>query len=302
MKKYMCIGHAAYDITLPVSKFPIENTKMRITPGVECGGGAAANAAYLLSKWGMDTYFVGVVGNDLYGERVKKEFTDIGTNIDYLETANDFNTTTSYILANSSNGSRTIIVSRNKDHGVRNLDLNIKPDVILVDGEELEISKRVLIDNSTCISVLDAGNLKEPIVELCKYVKYLVCSKDFAEEYTNKKIDCSDINTLIEIHKELSDEFKNTVVITLEGYGSFAKIDNIYKIIPTLKVEHPVDSTGAGDIFHGAFTYFISNGYSLEETLKLSNIAGALSVMKLGGKNSMPELSDVLVRSKIDVL
>lgn len=302
MKKYMCIGHAAYDITLPVSEFPIENTKMRIAPGVECGGGAAANAAYLLSKWGMDTYFVGVVGNDLYGERIKKEFTDIGTNIDYLETANDFNTTTSYILANKSNGSRTIIVSRNKDHGVRNLDLNIKPDVILVDGEELEISKRVLIDNPTCISVLDAGNLKEPIVELCKYVKYLVCSKDFAEEYTNKKIDCSDINTLIEIHKELSDEFKNTVVITLEGYGSFTKIDNIYKIIPTLKVEHPVDSTGAGDIFHGAFTYFISNGYSLEETLNLSNIAGALSVMKLGGKNSMPELSDVLVRSKIDVL
>ena len=298
MLKYMCIGHAAYDITLPVESYPIENKKVRIAPGVECGGGAAANAAYLLSKWGMETYFVGAVGNDLYGERIKKEFLDIGTNIDYLETSNLFNTSTSYILANSSNGSRTIIVSRNKKSGVENLDITLKPDVVLVDGEELEMSKKVLIENKECLSVLDAGNLKESIVELCKYVKYIVGSKDFAEEYTGVKINTNDMNTLISAHKKLEEDFKNIVVITLEAAGSFAKIDGEYRIIPSIKIDNPVDSTAAGDIFHGAFTYFISNGYSLYDTLRLSNIAGALSVLKLGGKNSMPELSDVLEKGR----
>ena len=298
MQKYVCIGHAAYDITLPVDSYPIENKKVRISPGVECGGGAAANAAYLLSKWGMDTYFVGVVGNDLYGERIKKEFLDIGTNIDHLEISNLFNTTTSYILANSSNGSRTIIVSRNKESGVKNLELSIKPDVVLVDGEELEISKKVLIENKECLSVLDAGNLKDSIIELCKYVKYLVGSKDFAEEYTGIKINTDDINTLINAHKKLEEDFNNIVVITLEAAGSFTKIDGEYRIIPSIRIENPVDSTAAGDIFHGAFTYFISNGYSLYDTLRLSNIAGALSVLKLGGKNSMPELKEVLEKGR----
>ena len=298
MQKYVCIGHAAYDITLPVDSYPIENKKVRISPGVECGGGAAANAAYLLSKWGMDTYFVGVVGNDLYGERIKKEFLDIGTNIDHLEISNLFNTTTSYILANSSNGSRTIIVSRNKESGVKNLELSIKPDVVLVDGEELEISKKVLIENKECLSVLDAGNLKDSIVELCKYVKYLVGSKDFAEEYTGIKINTDDTNTLINAHKKLEEDFNNIVVITLEAAGSFTKIDGEYRIIPSIRIENPVDSTAAGDIFHGAFTYFISNGYSLYDTLRLSNIAGALSVLKLGGKNSMPELKEVLEKGR----
>ena len=298
MQKYMCIGHAAYDITLPVESYPIENTKVRIKPAVECGGGAAANAAYLLSKWGMDTYFVGAVGNDLYGERIKKEFLEIGTNIDYLETTTKFQTTTSYILANNGNGSRTIIVSRNKESGVENSEFLVKPDVILVDGEELEVSKKILLDNPDSISVLDAGNLKTPIVELCKYVKYLVGSKDFAEEYTGIKIDINDINTLISAHKKLEDDFNNTIVITLEAGGSFTKIGGEYKVVPTLKIDNPVDSTAAGDIFHGAFTYFISNGYSLYETLRLSNITGALSVLKLGGKNSMPELNEVLEKGR----
>lgn len=298
MQKYMCIGHAAYDITLPIESFPIENTKIRISPGIECGGGAAANSAYLLSKWGMNTYFAGVVGNDLYGERIKKEFIQIGTNIDYLENSDLFQTTTSYILANSSNGSRTIIVSRNKNSGVKNNYIDLKPDVVLVDGEELELSKKILIENPDCLSVLDAGNLKDPIVELCKYVKYLVGSKDFAEEYTGIKIDINNINTLINAYSKLVADFHNTVVITLGDGGSFTKIDNEYLIIPTLKIDNPVDSTAAGDIFHGAFTYFISNGYSLYDTIKFANIAGALSVTKLGGKNSMPDLKEVLEKGR----
>lgn len=302
MKKYMCIGHAAYDITLPVESYPIENTKVRISPGIECGGGAAANSAYLLSKWNMNTYFVGVVGNDLYGERIKNEFLKIGTNIDYLETSDLFQTSTSYILANKDNGSRTIIVSRNKKTGVEKFDFSVKPDVVLVDGEELELSKKVLLDNPDCLSVLDAGNAKKSIIELCKYVKYLVGSRDFAEEYTGIKIDVNDINTLISAHKKLVNEFNNIVVITLENYGSFTQIDGKYMIVPSLKVDEVVDSTAAGDIFHGAFTYFISNRYSLYDTLRLSNIAGALSVMKLGGKNSMPELDEVLSIGREDVI
>lgn len=294
MQNIVCIGHAAYDITLPIENYPVENTKMRIAPGVECGGGAAANAAYLLSKWGMSTSFIGVVGDDLYGERIKEEFRKIGTNIDYLETSDAFHTSTSYILANSSNGSRTIVVSRDKKTYVANREFQLCPTCILVDGEEPEVSKYLLKKYPDCISVIDAGNLKPSIVELCPYVKYLVCSKDFAEEYTKISIDPTKLDTLEESYQKLKEEFKNTVIITLGENGSFTEIDGRPLIVPTLKITNPVDSTAAGDIFHGAFTYFIANGYSLEEALYLANVTGALSVKKLGGKNSMPELSEVL--------
>lgn len=293
MKKVLCIGHAAYDITLPVSSFPKENTKVRITGGVECGGGAAANAAYLLAKWKMDTTFVGVVGKDLYGERIKDEFLKIGCDITYLQTSDKFRTTVSYILANSSNGSRTIIVNRSKNLDEYVGNVKMTPDVILVDGEELELSKKVLLENKNAISVLDAGNLKPSIVELAPLVTYLVCSEDFANEYTGNVIKISDVNSIIPVIEKLEQDFKNKVVITLGSHGAFTKVDDSYVLIPSLKVK-AIDSTAAGDIFHGAFTYFISNQYSLVDTIRLSNIAGALSVTKVGGKNSMPDLEEVL--------
>ena len=46
----------------------------------------------------------------------------------------------------------------------------------------------------------------------------------------------------------------------MEAAGSFTMINNEYEIIPSIKVK-ALDSTGAGDIFHGAFTYFIATNY-----------------------------------------
>ena len=70
MTKVLCLGNCSYDITMPLEEFPLENIKYRVKEKVECGGGPASNAAYLLGKWGIDTYFAGIVGNDLYGNKI----------------------------------------------------------------------------------------------------------------------------------------------------------------------------------------------------------------------------------------
>jgi sulfofructose kinase len=87
--------------------------------------------------------------------------------------------------------------------------------------------------------------------------------------------------------------YKNHLIITLESFGCFTEIDGEYKIIPSIKV-NPVDSTGAGDIFHGALTYFIIHNYPIEEALRLSNITGALSVKKIGSRYSISDLEEVI--------
>ena len=74
---------------------------------------------------------------------------------------------------------------------------------------------------------------------------------------------------------------------------SFTVINDEYRIIPSIKVQAK-DSTGAGDIFHGAFTYFIGMKYSLEEAIRNASITGAISVTRIGSRNSIPYLSEVL--------
>ena len=295
--KYLTIGHASYDITFRLDEYPIENTKKRVSKHIDCGGGPASNAGYLLALWGCDVSFQGVAGNDYYGKMIKSEFEAVGVDTTYLELVGNFDTMLSFIMANSTNASRTILTSQDDKVPKCSISNNNNYDVILVDGEEEEMSKKILLNNKSAIKIIDAGSFKPGTVNLCPYVDYLVCSKNFALDYTKLEYDGS-VDSLIKIHNKLTEDFNNTVVITLEDKGCFTKIGDEYKIIPSIKVK-AVDTTGAGDIFHGAFTYFISHGYSLEDTCKLANLTGALSTLRVGGRFSMPKLSAVLERRNL---
>jgi len=289
--KILCIGNAAYDITTPVDTYPIENTKYRVHDRIECGGGPTATAAFLLGKWHMDTTFAGIVGKDLYGSRIKKEFEDINVDTRYLQMSEEHTTTSSFILANTSNGSRTTFAYRPSDMKMSDFELDFEPDIILMDGQEYEMSKKLLEKYPNAISIIDAGRSRKEIIELSKMVTYLVCSKEFAENVTEMKFN-DDYSNKEEVYKKLETIFSNTIVVTLEATGCLYKINNEIKIMPSIKVK-PVDSTGAGDIFHGAFTYGIAKGYDFEKVLKLSNIAGAISVTRIGTRVSIPTLEEM---------
>lgn len=288
--KILVIGHAAYDITMAVDKFPKENTKNRIDNRVECGGGPAGNAAYLLGKWGMEVYFAGVVGNDEYGKRIKEEFESVNVNTKYLEFSNEFSTTNSFIVVNRENGSRTSFAHRNKKMAMKEIELDFEPDIILFDGQEVDMTNKLLDRYPNAISIIDAGRPTEDIIKLAKRVNYLVCSKEFSENVSNIKI--NNDGDYLKVYNYMKNEFKNEVIITLEEKGCLYLYEDKIKIMPSLKVK-AVDTTGAGDIFHGAFTYCIANNFSLEKTLKISNLTGALSVTKIGSKNSIPEKEDI---------
>ena len=291
--KVVCVGHSTFDTTLPMNEYQTENIKYRIPKHIECGGGPASNGAYLLAKWGMDTTIASVIGDDYYGDRIIEDFTKIGADITYLEKMPNHFTSSSYIIANMSNGSRTIITA--KDEAIKRLSkpITVKADVILVDGEHPETALEVLNANPNAISVLDAGRVNENTKAIGKLVKYFVCSKDFAEEFCETKIDYNDQNTLIYCYEKLKDYFKTNIIITLESKGTFTFIDGNYEQIPSITVK-AIDSTGAGDIFHGAFTYFISNNYSLRDTIRYASITGGISVTRIGSRFSIPDLKEVL--------
>lgn len=291
--KVVCVGHSTYDTTLPMDNYPEENVKYRIKEHIECGGGPASNGAYLLAKWGMDTAIASIVGDDFYGQRVIEDFTKIGADTTYLEVKEGHMTSSSFIIANQSNGSRTIITSKKDPIRKLSQDINIHADVILIDGEHPETAHEVLDKNPNAISVLDAGRLNDDTRALGKKVTYLVCAKDFAENFVEEEIDSTNIEQLTRIHTKLVEYFNTNVIITLEATGSFTIIDGVYQIIPSIKVK-AIDSTGAGDIFHGAFTYFIANNYPLYDAIRLASITGGISVTRIGSRFSIPDLEEVL--------
>ncbi len=295
--KVLCIGHASYDISMPVAEYPTENKKYRVSNKVEGGGGPACTAAYLLGKWGVETYFSGVVCNDVYGNRIKTELENVQVYTKYLEFNYEHETNVAFIIINEQTGSRTILSNVTQGMHLTNYQYDFEPDVILIDGHELEASNHALMRYKSAISIIDAGRPTEEIIALAHKVKYLVCSKEFAETVSGITIHYDDQQTIVNMYQKLKDTFNNEIVVTLESHGALYSINGEIKIMPAIKVK-AADTTGAGDIFHGAFTYGIANGRSLETSIKLANITAVLSATKIGSRNSIFKYEDIELYAK----
>ncbi len=294
MIKVICIGHASYDMYVKVDEFPKENDKLRFVNKIACGGGPASNAAYLLGKWGASSTFAGVVGNDVFGNRIKKELESVGVDTRYMETSFEKDTTISLVIVNSKNASRTVINVADEYVKLKKFDFDFQPDLILVDGHDHYASKSTIERFPKAISVVDADRYTKDIEDICMKVNYIVCSKAFAEAATKMSIDYNNTSTLVNVYDELRNKYDHqNIVVTLEEHGAMYMVDNQIKISPALKVD-AVDTTGAGDIFHGAFCYGIANGYPLEKAIKYGNIAAGLSCQTMGARLSVPKLDDVV--------
>ena len=290
--KVLCIGHSSYDITLPVSEYPKENTKYRVDKKYECGGGPAGNAAYLLGKWGVTTYYQGMVGKDTFVEKILEEYKNVNVDTSLVEVSEEEDTTVSFILVNEKNGSRTLFNYAKKRPELKPVEYNIEPDIIHVDGHFYEASKKAFEKFPNAIKVIDAGRITDELLELCTMVDYLICSKGFAETVAKERFNYNDNNSLKSIFETLEEKFKCNIVVTLEEKGCLYKIDGKIKVMTGLKVEAK-DTTGAGDIFHGAFIYGLSKQLPLEKCLKIANITAGLSVKKIGSRLSIPNVEEV---------
>lgn len=293
MKKVLCIGHAAYDITMHIPKFPNEDYKYHVNEIIECGGGPACNAAALLGMWGVESYFAGTVGNDTYGNIIEEELIKANVNVDCLRKLDNVKTPNSFILINEENGSRTLFNYTSKDLKLGECDIDFKPDLILIDGYDYDFVKKTLLENKDVNSIMDGGNYNKETFELAHLVNWLVCSKGFVESYIGKKINVNNNDELVEVFNKMKLEFKNNIVITLGEYGSLYEKDGQVHKMGIYKVE-PVDTTGAGDIFHGAFAYSLVNNYDIDKAIKISSITAALSVKTYGGRYSIRSLEEVM--------
>ena len=181
------------------------------------------------------------------------------------------------------------IAIQHKKQAIRKLSIpvdDIKADVILIDGEHPETAYEIFQNNPNAISIIDAGRATDEVIALAKKVNYVVCSKEFAESVTGININYDDEDTIVRLYHAMEKRFHGIVVITLENKGSLYKYDGHIGIMDAIDVAS-VDSTGAGDLFHGAFTYGVSKKYNLNTVLTIATVAGGISVTRIGGRNSV---------------
>jgi len=290
--KVLCIGRSCYDIILPLDKYPLENSENIIKDQVECPGGPALNAAMLLGKWDVETYLLSVVGDDRYSLEIIDCLDKASVNTKYIIKKSGVQTNKSYVILNKSNATRTLFSVSSKNEEKYEINYDFTPDIILMDGEHYSLSAQAIKKFPNAIRIMDAGKLTDHTAALSKVCDYVVCTREFAELASRERIDYSNPDSLKIVMNKLTEQFPGVIVITQEEKGCLYKVEEKIKLMSGIKV-NALDTTGAGDIFHGAFAYGIAKKLPLEKVLKIANIAAGISVKSVGSSISIPEVEEV---------
>ncbi len=290
-KKYpidvLCVGAGTYDLVYSVERDPYPDEKIRANSFTGCGGGPAANAAITVSRLGLQSAFVGYLGNDIFGNAHLKELQRDGVNTDFV-TRGEYSSALSVVMVKP-DGRRSLINYRTPESFLAegSVDLtSIDAKVILFDGHEPYISPSLA--NSArqrgVITLLDAGSIHPGTEELAGLVDYLVCSESFGFGFSGE----SNEEKALE---ELSVYAPN-VVITLGHRGLVWKNADGSGHEKTCNIK-AVDTTGAGDVFHGALAACLAEKREWRESLAYASAAGALCCTRIGARLGIPTREEV---------
>ena len=281
----LCLGHASYDLVFSVPHHPAEDEKLFADSLLGCGGGPAANAAVLVAKLGFKSAFAGYLGRDLYGECHLQELQAASVNTQWV-VRGESPTPLSAVLVKP-DGQRALLNYKGDTIALtaESVDFStVGSRCVLFDGHEPALSLKLLgqIDRKVTATVLDAGSLHEGTRALMDKVDYLVCSEKFATQYAGEE------QTALQQLANIAP----VVVVTLGERGLIWQRgqENGRLSAPTL---HAVDSTGAGDAFHGAFAAAVAAGMDWPAILRFASAAGAFCCTRLGARPGLPDLGQL---------
>ena len=283
----LCVGHASFDLTLMVTHHPGPDEKCSATGLATCGGGPAANAAVAVARLGGRSAFAGYLGEDHAGSRHFNELQNEGVGLD-LVVRGKHPTPVSVILVKP-NGNRTVVSARigTPFLSADQVDFRRCPaQVILFDGHEPLVSTPLAQSarKSGAITVLDAGSVHRGTLELLPLVDYLVASERFARDFSGEENE----EKAFKVLKEQAP----SVVVTLGERGLRARSCGRDLRLPAFPVT-AVDTTGAGDTFHGAFALALAQSSSFLSALIFAGTAAALTCMNIGARPGIPTRQQV---------
>ena len=292
-KQHICVGLGlcAMDYSFLVEQYPEPDDKINAKSFSRQGGGPVATALCVLGKYNIPSVFLGKCGNDTDGQDLKSELEGFGVITDELILDNLSQTPKAFIIVDKQTGKRTVILNRTNTAPLSPDELNINliqdSKYLLIDGRETEtaIAAAKIAKNSGVEVVLDAGSPRKEIDRLLPHVDHLVASHRFSQDYINE------IDPARAALKLTQLGFKN-VVITLGEDGCVGANSNGELFRQSAFKVDVVDTTGAGDVFHGAYIYGLYQNWELAEILKFAAATAALKCRGLGGR-AIPDLHEV---------
>lgn len=288
MAKIVVVGSCNIDITVECDRWAkpgetIFGNRLTVNPG-----GKGANQAVAAARLGAEVKMVGCIGDDVYGQLVQKALKDNNVDSTYVKVLPGENSGTAHITVAENDNSIIVIKAANDLVSPALIDeawdAIKEADIVLLQHEIPAATNAYVIEKCYEAGVpvmLNPAPVAPVPPELLAKVTYLTPNEHEAA-----------ILFAGQGKADILGRNQGKVIMTLGSKGvAYAEKGQVYNV-PGFKVQ-PVDTTGAGDTFNGAFAVARANGKNMYESISFANAAAALSVQKLGAQGGMPYLNEV---------
>lgn len=263
----------------------------RIESYTVCGGGITGTSCVAAARLGADVSYLGRIGDDDVGEQVLQSLKTEGVDVSGVIRVPGANSLFSWIRVDPGSGER-FIFSR--------MDTNIDCPVDLIPLDKIRNANVVLLDDhwpeGARFVAAKAKAEKVPIVcdlrlrpenyDLIPMVDYAIISLGYA-------LTVSKDGTINGALQGILDLGAANAVVTCGGDGAWLSDGNSRAFVPAFPVR-AIDTTGAGDVFHGAFAYSVGKGLCSKECVVFASAVSGLKCTGLGGRSAIPTLPEVI--------
>jgi sugar/nucleoside kinase (ribokinase family) len=269
------IGIIATDSIIRLPHFPVLDSKVEILSAERRAGGQTASAITACQRWGLRTRYIGKIGSDEAGKLQREEMDREGVGAHWI-VAQGCTSQSSFILIDEKSGERTVLWKRDRQIALCPEDLRAEwiagARVLLIDGHDTAASTQAAkwAREAGTLVLGDFDNRYAGVEELLEYVDFAITSKDIPARLTGEQ-------HLLKSLPEIHSQFKCCLTgATIGRLGVLIWNGVRFHLCPGFRVR-TVDTTGAGDIFHGAFAYGIVRGWPVDEILEFSCAAAGLN-------------------------
>ena len=285
------LGQATIDFLGVIPSFPAPDSKCELSSLTMQGGGPVATALVTLSRLGIRTAMVGMVGDDDFGLSIRDGLAKEGVDVSRLEVAGGGRSQAAFIAVHPDTGQRTIFW-----HPGLETDLDparvdplfiAQADLLHVDGLKLKASLAAAraARRAKVPVVFDAGTLREGYLELVSLTDYLICSEKFFLDFHAGQDIRHGLSRLLALGPRQA-------VVTVGPGGSYGFDGRIWHHQPAWRVK-VVDTTGAGDVYHGAYMYGLLKRWDMPACMGFASATAALKCGQIGGRSGIPNLTQI---------
>ncbi len=285
------VGCCAVDFVGVVPAFPRPDTKNRMRSLSRQGGGLVATGLVALARLGASVSYMGKLGSDELSSAAIDGLTSEGVDVSHIVRQEGTGPFFAFVLVDEETGSRTIMWTGDKVTGLEKEEL----DAGVIASARFLFVDDVLVDSALAAVgiareagvkvVLDAENPDKPGIEkLIGLTDVAIVPEDFAFGFTG-------IAAPEPAARELLRLGPGVVVLTAGARGSLCVTGERTFHQPAFDVE-VVDTTGCGDVFHGAFIYGMLRDWPLEAVAEFAGAVAALKCLGIGGRASIPRLEE----------